>query len=175
MLNFKAWYENQFVYRIDKDPIKDFSLALKTYHRSPDWSSSGTFDDKEKIPSDWVPEKGLFAGDMKSIIPYATPRDTKWIVTYETPHRPTVFFNQSDRQNIRNYRPYLSKFTSAAFTKVPSGEFFSSDPKSPVAQQLIRKPKSFIERWYEVNFVPNLEQLAKSLRAQKIHFDSEGI
>jgi hypothetical protein len=175
MLDFKKWYENEFVYRIDKDPIKDFSSSLKTYYRSPDWGSSGTFGSEEKIPSDWQKETGLFAGNLKQVIPYATPRDTKWLVTYEDPKRPTVIFNQRDRGNILSYRPHLSKFSASKFIKVPSGEFFSTDPKAALKQEIVRNPLKFMKKWYNVLFVPDLEQTAKDLRSKNIHFDSEGL
>jgi hypothetical protein len=34
-MNFREFVENNFVYRIDKDRIGDFSKGLKTYYRSP--------------------------------------------------------------------------------------------------------------------------------------------
>jgi hypothetical protein len=80
MLTFREFLEN-FVYRFDQEKIGDFSKGLKTYYRSPDWTSSGTFSGEEKIPSDWQKETGLFAGDLKDVIPYAVPRDVKWVVT----------------------------------------------------------------------------------------------
>lgn len=174
-LNFRQFVENEFVYRIDKNPISDFSKERRTYHRSPDWTSSGTFGNKEKIPPDWHKETGLFAGELKHVIPYAVPRDVKWIVTYENPKRPTVMFSQIDKARMAGYKPYLSKFSASSFTKVPSGEFFSSDPRQASRQEIIRNPLNFIRQWYNVKFVPDVVELAKQLRSQNIHFDGEGI
>ncbi len=173
MLNFKGWWEN--VYRIDKDPIGDFSANMRTYYRSPDWKGSGTFDTQEKIPSGWQKEKGVFAGKLKDVIPYATPLDIRWVVTREADDRPTVVFDQDDKRKIASYRPYLSQFSPSVFSQTPSGEFFSSDPRQAQRQEMIRKPLRFIQKWYNVKFVPDLEGYARRLKAQGITFDSEGL
>jgi len=173
-MNFRQFVEN-FVYRIDKNPIQDFSQGLKIYHRSPDWTSSGTFGNQEKIPTNWQKETGLFAGDLKHVIPYAVPRDVKWIVTYENPKRPTVYFDQIDKARIASNKSYLSKFPSSKFTKVPSGEFFSRSPGQAERQEPIRNAFNFIRQWYNIKFVPDVIELSKELRSQNIHFDGEGI
>ena len=71
MKTFGQWVENQFLYRIDKDQIQDFSKDIKSYHHTPDWSQSGTF---EENPPNLEKTIGLFAGDLKNVVPYAVPR-----------------------------------------------------------------------------------------------------
>jgi len=166
------WLES--VYRIDQNPISDFSSDLKTYYRSPDWSSSGSFSNQENIPKDWLKEVGLFGGKLKNIIPYATPRNVRWIVTKDL-SRPTVIFAEKDKQAITSYRPYLSKFSQSSFTQQSNGEFFSHDPKQAMKQEMIRNPLRFMQKWYNVKFVPNLDDYAKQLKSQDINFDSEGL
>lgn len=172
-MNFREYAEN-FVYRIDKDRVADFSKGLRTYYHAPDWSSSGTFDDLSEIPPDWKQMTGLFAGQLKHVIPYAVPRDVKWIVMHDEP-RPTVIFAQADKSRIANNRPYLSSFPVAGFQQMPSGEFFSIDPKQASRQDVIRNPLAFMRQWYNVKFVPDLIALAKQLRSQNIQFDAEGL
>jgi len=115
MIRYTEWLEQNNVYRIDQDKIGNFSSKLRSYHRNSDWTSSGTFDKESDVPSDWTKETGLFAGDLKDVIPYAVPRDVKWIVTHENPKRPTVIFNQLDKTRIISHRPYLSQFPSSWF------------------------------------------------------------
>jgi hypothetical protein len=117
----------------------------------------------------------LFAGELKHIIPYAVPRDVRWIVTYENSKRPTVIFDQSDKTKMINYKPQLSRFPSSTFTRTPSGEFFSRNPGHPNRQETIRNPINFMRQWYNVKFVPNLVNLATKLKTQNVHFDSEGL
>jgi hypothetical protein len=172
---FREYVENNFVYRIDKDRIGDFSNNLRNYWHAPNWGSSGTFSNAEEIPPDWSKITGLFAGELKNVIPYAVPRNVKWIVTWENPKRPTVHFNENDRRRIIAHRPYLSKFSTNTFQKVPSGEFFSGNPGSPAKQDVVRNPLNFIRKWYNIQFVPNIATLAKQLKSQNIQFDAEGL
>ena len=161
------------VYRLDEDPISDFSQNLRTYYRKPDWSSSGTFE--EEIPQGWQKETGLFAGNRRHVVPYAVPRDVSWIVIREDPKRPTLVFNESDKQKIAQHRSHLSQFSGSGFTKVPSGEYFSEKPSIPERQEVIRNPIRFMQQWYDVKFVPDIKQLATQLRKQNIQFESEGL
>lgn len=174
-MSFKEWLENQDVYRVDPSRVSDFSQNLKTYHRSPDWSSSGTFEKESDVPADWQKETGLFAGQLKDVVPYAVPRDVRWIITYGNPKRPTVTFEEVDKPKIVGNQPYLSRFPASQFNQTPSGEFFSGNPNQLSKQEAIRKPLNFIRRWYEVRFVPNLEKLANQLRTQNVEFSSEGL
>ena len=172
-MQFKEWFETS-VYRIDKDKIDDFSSGLRTYHHTPDWKTSGTFEKESDAPPDWGKSTGLFAGQLRNIIPYATPRDTRWIVTWDNP-RPTVTFDQKDKVKIMGYRPYLSKFPASGFNQVPSGEFFSKTPPTANKQEVIRNPIKFIQKWYNVNFVPDIQEFANQLKSQNIQFDAEGM
>jgi len=86
-----------------------------------------------------------------------------------------VVFELKDKQNIINHRPHLSTFPDQQFSRLPSGEMFSTNPGTPTHQELIRKPLSFIKRWYDVEFVPNLKTIKRHFKRQGVLFDSEGI
>lgn len=165
---------NEAVYRIDSDQIKDFAQNLRTYHHNQDWTHSGTFDDPRAVPHGYNQSKGLFGDDLKNVVPYAVPRNTPWIRHYLY-KRPTVVFELKDKQNIINHRPHLSVFPDQHFNRLPSGEMFSTNPGTPDRQEQIRKPLNFIKRWYDVKFVPDLKKLARYFKRQGVLFDSEGL
>ena len=162
------------VYRVDSERISDFSQGMRTYHHNKDWTHSGTFQDPRAVPAGYQQTKGLFGDDLKNVVPYAVPRNTPWILR-RSGKRPTLVFNEKDKQAISAHRPYLSAFPDGQFSRLPSGEMFSSNPGTPERQQAIRKPLNFIRQWYDVQFVPDLQAFAANLKSQGVLFDSEGV
>jgi len=167
MQTFMDWLKEN-IFRIDKDKINDFSTNLQTYYRNADWSRSGN-----KPKPDMHKEIGLFGGELRDVVPYAVPRNVKWIIIKNK--RPSIFFNQQDKPLIINYKPHLSQFQQDKFTQVQSGEYFSNNPGTAIRQELIRNPLRLIKKWYDVHFVTDVEELAKQLRNNNIEFDSEGL
>lgn len=174
MITFVEWLESN-LYRVDGDKIADFSSKMRTYRHAPDWSSSGTFGTDEEVPDGWGQATGLFTAELRHVVAYAVPRSTKWVVTWENPKRPTIYFNENDRRAIASHQPTLSTFNKSDFQQLPSKEFFTDKPSNPTKQETIRNPLNFIRRWYDVQFVPNVVEKAKQLKSQNLHFNSEGL
>jgi hypothetical protein len=171
-MNFKQWLE---AYRIDKEKITDFAQDMKSYYHNSDFTKSGTFQN-EPIPSDFnLQSKGLFAGEnLKDIIPYAVPRNTSWILAHKDSKRPTLYLLKKDQKEIKNYKPWLTKFDDKNFKKLQSGELFTQKPNSPVRQEKIRNSINFIKQWMNIQFVDDLDYVANYLNSENIPFDSEG-
>jgi len=171
--NLLTHINNETVYRIDPEQIQDFS-DLRTYHHNKDWTHSGTFHDPLSVPDGYQQTKGLFGDTLRNVVPYAVPRNTPWIL-HHLRKRPTLIFNEKDKQAITRHRPHLSKFPDQQFSRLPSGEMFSTNPGTPTHQELIRKPLNFIKRWYDIEFVPDLETVKRRFKRQGVLFDSEGL
>jgi hypothetical protein len=165
---------NESVYRIDSDRVDDFSKNLRTYYHNRDWTHSGTFQDPRSVPDGYQQAKGLFGDTLRNVVPYAVPRNTPWILHYLR-KRPTLVFNEKDKQAIASHRPHLSTFPDQQFSRLPSGEMFSTNPGTPTHQEPIRKPLNFIKRWYDVEFVPDLKTVKRHFKRQGVLFDSEGL
>lgn len=171
-MKFRYWLETkENPHRIDTSQITDFNPGLKNYWFDPKGTGSGGTE----MPG-WNKRTGLFAGKLKDVIPYATPRNTRWMVLNAESKRPTVIFDVKDKPTIVNHRPFLSKFPSQDFEFLPSsGEYFSEKPPSAIRQEKIRNPLAFINQWYNIQFVPDIESAAQELLRKGIHFNAEGL
>lgn len=172
---FEEYEESErYVYRIDNSLIKDFSDSLRVYYHSSDWTQSGTF---ETEPDNLEKSVGLFAGRLKDIVPYSTPRSeglsTQWIIYNKDFKKPTIAFNIDDKQSILDYHPILSKFDSSKFKKLPNGEYFSQDAGIPINQERISNSLDLISKYYNIEFVDDIKVLYNNLKNNSIDFDSE--
>lgn len=175
--NDKYLYSGNDIYRIDDKEIKDFKKNLKTYYHSSDWTNSGIFNDESKIPKGYLKSTGLFAADLKNVVPYVSPRGTQFIIYKDKKNKSHVIFNINDKKEIEEHRPILSKFDSQKgnFEKLKnSNEYFSLNPGKAVSQEKINDPIGFIEKCgYIVHFVDDLYKKMKDLEKKNINFDSE--
>ena len=163
------------VYRFDDNPI---TPKAQTYAFYPDGTGSGNIS-KWKPPSDWSQETGLFAGQYHHVLPYAVPRDTRWIVTGSRTEdtKPTIFFSESDKERIKAHTSTLSVYNRRqGFQKTLRGERFAPGdvaPK-PLSQTQITDPLSHIEKHYDIQFVSDLDAHKKELESKGIHHAAEG-
>jgi hypothetical protein len=139
----------QTVTRIDSQEIKDFGSNLKNYKHTDDWSQSGidTGDDsywqKKNLKTNAT--KGLFAGDPHRTALYATgnAHETRY-VEFTRNGQPVVYFDQKDLPKMRGRKTYLTVFDAANFRKLPTGEYFSENPGTPLKQTEISDPFQYI-------------------------------
>jgi len=139
----------QTVTRIDSQKIKDFGSNLKNYKHTDDWSQSGidTGDDsywqKKNLKTNAT--KGLFAGDPHRTALYATgnAHETRY-VEFTRNGQPVVYFDQKDLPKMRGRKTYLTVFDAANFRKLPTGEYFSENPGTPLKQTEISDPFQYI-------------------------------
>lgn len=177
--NDKYLYSDNDIYRIDDKEIKDFKKNLKTYYHSSDWTTSGIFNDESKIPKGYLKSTGLFAADLKNVVPYVSPRGTQFIIYKDKKNKSHVIFNINDKNEIQKHRPILSKFDrqKGNFKKLKnSNEYFSPNPGEAVSQEKINDPIDFIQKsGYIVDFVDDLYEKIKDLEKKNINFDYEGL
>jgi len=168
----------QYVTRIDDHPIEDFSANMQTYYHTDDWSESGQFPKGATIPKRFTGQsQGVYAGDPTFTALYATgsSKETRYVAKYG-PGQPIVWFDKKDLPRIRGKKTYLTVFNASNFKKVPSGEYFSSNPGKPVKQQPIADPFQYItDQGWVIRVTDNLPAVLKQLKAEKARYGSEGM
>lgn len=164
------------VYRLDAKKVKDFGKHLNTYHHTKDWSGSGQADENDPVPKGLKKSKGLFAGDMHTVAPYATPRSTKWTRHVDDDGNSVLTFQHKDKARIKAHHPVLSTFPSKKFSyKKGSGEHFSKEPGKPHAQETVQNPIHLMQKaGHKVQFVPNIHHHAKQMDKDGKDYMSEG-
>lgn len=147
---------------------------------SPDKHESGNAEHWNP-PKNWKIKTGLFAGDMKNVILYSVPRETRWIQTKEKKGKKslTIYFDKSDRKKIEDHISTLSKYDEKqGFEKTVegSGEYFITTKKAPqpLEQEKIENPLRHIAKYYNIIFVDDIKKYIKDLKRKKIKFNSEG-
>ena len=170
----------RYVYRIDSKKISDFEKNMKTYYHNKDFTVSGRDDFEGSVGK----IKGIYAKDKLFTALYATgassgPKKTRYVAVYG-PGDPTVWFDRKDVSKLKNNRAYLTAFDAKNFKKLPSGEFFSSNPGKPVKQQEISDPFRYIkQQGWTIKIVDNLEKVLKNVQAmadqKKIQYGAEGM
>jgi hypothetical protein len=178
--------EDVTVTRIDSKPIVDFASDLKGYKHTDDWSQSGldTGDDsywnKHKLKVNST--KGLFAGDPRRTALYATgnAHETRY-VEYTENGQPVVYFDKKDIPAMRSRKTYLTVFDADNFKKLPTGEWFSKNPGTPIKQTPIGDPFKYIaSQGWIVRVTDDLDkvfdQVKKMHKAGKIaQYGAEGM
>lgn len=182
-LTEKTAAPNHTVTRIDSKPINDFAQNMQTYYHSKDFSMSGQFPKDAKIPKEYSGKMtGVYAGDPLFTAPYATgnANQTRYVAQYG-PGQPILYFDRKDIPAMRNRRTYLTVFDASRFAKLPTGEYFSSDPGDPLKQQEITDPLQHIQdQGWTVRVVDDLSAvLAKIKKAaaqdQSVKYGAEGM
>jgi hypothetical protein len=161
------------VYRLDSSKIKDFSLGLRTYTHSPDWTESGLSGEDEEVPEGMQKSKVLFAvGDTQDVAPYMAPRDLPRIWTSDT-----IYFNKGDERSLRDHSAWLSMFDGDRFKYMSdSNEYVSDAPGKPLKQTQITDSVGFMEaNGYKVKFVDDVIEQAKEFDEQGIEYNAEGL
>jgi len=161
----------QTVTRIDSQEIKDFGSNLKNYKHTDDWSQSGidTGDDsywqKKNLKTNAT--KGLFAGDPHRTALYATgnAHETRY-VEFTRNGQPVVYFDQKDLPKMRGRKTYLTVFDAANFRKLPTGEYFSENPGTPLKQTEISDPFQYIaSQGWIVRVTSNLNKVFNQVQS----------
>jgi pyrimidine deaminase RibD-like protein/biotin carboxyl carrier protein len=159
------------VTRIDSQQIKDFGSDLKNYKHTDDWSQSGidTGDDsywqKKNLKTNTT--KGLFAGDPHRTALYATgnAHETRY-VEFTQNGQPVVYFDQKDLPKMRGRKTYLTVFDAANFKKLPTGEYFSENPGTPLEQTSITDPFQYIaDQGWIVRVTDDLNKVFKQVQS----------
>ena len=167
--------KGNLVYRLDNEKIKDFKENLRTYEHSPDWTISGAILQNQNPREGFHKSTGLFAGDLKAIAPYASPRGTSFL-KYDN----VIVFNKKDENKIMSHKSYLTSFKKNIFTKLEySNEWFANDKnkiKVKEQKEIINPIKFMKKQGFEVRFVSNLKKEKKRLeKDERKQVDSEGI
>jgi hypothetical protein len=161
----------QTVTRIDSQEIKDFGSNLKGYKHTDDWAQSGidTGDDsywqKKNLKTNTT--KGLFAGDPHRTALYATgnAHETRY-VEFTQNGQPIVYFDKKDLPKMRGRRTYLTVFDAANFRKLPTGEYFSENPGTPLKQTVINDPFQYIaDQGWVVRITADLNKVFKQVQS----------
>ena len=159
---------------------------MKSYKHTHDWSQSGldTGDDsywnKQSIKP--LTSSGLFAGDEKRIALYATgnAHQTRF-VEFILNGKPIVYFDTKDWPRLSKRKTYLTQFDAKNFKKLPTGEYFSDNPGTPIKQTLINDPEQFIKsKGWTIKFTDDLNKIldyVKKLEAKGVikHYGAEGM
>ena len=167
------------VTRIDDHPIEDFAANMQTYYHTDDWSESGQFPKGANIPKRFTGQsQGVYAGDPTFTALYATgsSKETRYVAKYG-PGQPVVWFDKKDLSRIRGKQTYLTVFNADNFKRVPSGEYFSSNPGEPVKQEKITDPFQYItDQGWVIRVTDNLPAVLKKLQKEKdAQYGSEGM
>jgi len=122
---------------------------------------------------------GLFAGQYHHALPYAVPRNVRWIVTGKKTkdENPTIHFSIDDKEAIELYRPILSKYNVRQGFERLSGEHFKETEKAPtpISQTtIVDNPLTLIEKHYNIKFVKNLDDLKQQLNDNNIKHTAQG-
>jgi len=176
----------QTVTRIDSQQIKDFGSNLKAYKHTDDWSQSGIDTGNDSY---WKNKNlktsttnGLFAGDQHRTALYATgnAHETRY-VEFTQNGQPIVYFDKKDLPKMRGRKTYLTVFDAANFRKLPTGEYFSENPGTPLKQTVINDPFQYIaDQGWIVRITDDLGKVFKQVKnmhkAGKIaHYGAEGM
>ena len=169
----------QYVTRIDDHPIENFGSNMQTYYHTKDWRESGQFPKGATIPKKFTGQaQGVYAGDPTFTALYATgsSKETRYVAKYG-PGQPIVWFDKKDLPRIRGKKTYLTTFDASNFKKVPSGEYFSSNPGTPVKQEPITDPFQYItNQGWVIRTTDDLPKVLKQLQAEKnTQYGSEGM
>jgi hypothetical protein len=174
----------QYVTRIDDHPIENFGSNMQTYYHTKDWRESGQFPKGAKIPKRFTGQsQGVYAGDPTFTALYATgsSKETRYVAKYG-PGQPIVWFDEKDLPRIRGKKTYLTTFDASNFKKVPSGEYFSDNPGTPIKQEPITDPFQYItNQGWVIRTTDDLPAVLKQLQTKKkqtkqnIQFGSEGM
>ena len=168
----------QTVTRVDSHLIKDFAADMQTYYHTDDWSESGQFPDGATIPKRFTKKvQGVYAGDPTFTALYATgnSEETRYVAKYG-PGQPIVWFDKKDLPSMRDKKSYLTVFDASNFKKVPSGEYFSSDPGKPIEQQQITDPLQYIKnQGWVIRVTDDLPAVLNKLKAQDFRYGAEGM
>ena len=178
--------ESATVTRIDSKPITNFGSNLKAYKHTDDWSQSGvdTGDDSywknKNLKTNTT--KGLFAGDPRRTALYATGNayETRY-VEFTQDGQPIVYFDRKDLPAMRSRKTYLTVFDASDFRQLPTGEWFSENPRKPIKQVPIGDPFKYIaDQGWIVRVTDDLDKVFKQVqkmhKAGKIaHYGAEGM
>jgi len=171
------------VTRIDSKPIADFGKNMQTYYHTDDFSSSGQFDKDTSIPKEYTGKMtGVYAGDPVFTALYATgnANQTRYVAQYG-PGQPIVWFDKKDIPAMRSRKTYLTVFDARNFKKLPTGEYFSSNPGMPVKQVAISDPFQYIRnQGWEFRITDDLPAVLKKLKQQNkknpsVRYGAEGM
>jgi hypothetical protein len=164
MKTFKQFL-SEILHRIDAEKIQNFNKELGIYFHTKDWSSSGRLNPDKRQSVSLNREKGLFAGKMRDIAPFAVPRDVRWTQHPDDDGNSVISFDIRDKRRIQKHRPILSAFPDRGFKKLPTGEMFSQNPHNPLRQKVISNAIRFIENnGHKVQFVDGIENYKKQLK-----------
>ena len=97
MQSFKEYLtESGRLFRFDDLPEDGVPKIPNTHEYGFDGETSGRTDTWGDYPkgSNYTQKSGIFSGQLHEILPYALPRDTKWIKTEVSSgkEKPTLFF-----------------------------------------------------------------------------------
>lgn len=166
----------EYVYRIDSQPIADFSKDMKTYYHNKDFSKSGSYfkGATGKVTGLYAHPDRLFT----ALYTTGSSHDTRYVATYST-NPPVVYFDKKDVPKLQSNVSYLTIFDAKNFRKLPSGEVFSENPGTPVNQEKITDPFSYIQKqgWHIKivdDLAAKLKEIKKTAKAQGIKFGAEG-
>jgi len=152
------------LYRLDTQPLSPETRAFD-FDSEYNSGTAGAFKNQKNITQ----RKGLFAGRIHEVAPYAAGRSTPFIFRMEQgKSRGIVYFENRHRDMISSQRPTLSAFSSKGFVQIPSGEHFMETDRTPTPEgsKVIDDPLKFISQHHDIKFVDDLKPLARKFNAE---------
>jgi hypothetical protein len=166
------------VYRVDGRQIRNFEKKMNTYYHTDDYSQSGRFDNEDTVPKEYTGKMtGLFTGTKLFVAPYVTgnPDTTRYVAKY-SPGKPVLYIDAKDVPRIKNHRSWVSAFDAKNFKKLPTGEYFSSNPSNPVEQKEITDPFEYLKSvGWTVEIVDDLHSILDKLKKSNYKYGAEGM
>jgi len=191
MKSFKQYLnEARRMFRFDDLPAdsKPFVPKSKRYGfvRQGDNIGSGSVEGWGDYPKgpDYHEKTGVFAADYSSALPYALPRDTRWIMhgNRTKTEKPTLILHSGDLPKIKKHTTVKTEYRKRPQGFAPtsldnaSGEHFSEREISPtpISQTKHSNVLDMISKHYNVRFVDDLSKTKRELETSKIPHNAEG-
>jgi hypothetical protein len=190
MISFLQYlFETKRLVRFDDLPANSKPFVPRTrrygFVGQGDKIASGSAEEWGDYPkgSDYREKTGLFAADYSSALPYALPRDTRWIKHGKRTktEKPTLIMHSRDLPKIKKHITVKTEYRKRPQGFTPtrvgfSGEHFSERQISPtpIAQTKHSNVLDMISKHYNIRFVDNLNKTKRELETSNVKHTAEG-
>ena len=181
MQSFKEYLtESGRLFRFDDLPEDGVPKIPNTHEYGFDGGTSGRSDTWGDYPkgSDYTQKSGIFSGQLHEILPYALPRDTKWIKTDVSSgkEKPTLFLDRSDIEKIMKHKTVLTQYKKKQGFERRGSEYFKQSDTSPVPmkQTVYENPLDLISKHHDIVWTDNLNTQKQKLTDAGVAHSAEG-
>ncbi len=161
------------------EPRGDWTFEPRPFWRAEDWS----FSDDQRHDG-LVEDHVLYAAEFNEINIHLFPRVWRlrvWLdddercarlkslgFSWAPGSRAVIFAREDDRGSIESFSPTVFAFDRSGFEQTPTNEFVSREPQAAVSGETLPFEEAR-KRWqFELIYVDNLEELAKTLRSRRV-------